>query len=108
MTFAELSSVNASNDVGALLVYANDLTGGILMPMILAAFFLIALIGSYLAQLRFGRDSLPISFASASFVTFGMCTMMTFETGLINPIYLFITIGLSIIGVIWLYMSSES
>lgn len=106
--YADLSTINASNDATQILVYANTLTGGILGPMILTAFFLIIMIGSYFAQIKFqGRARMEFSFTVAGFATFGFALLMSLENGLLNPMYIMISLGISIIGIIWLFFSSE-
>lgn len=108
MTYAGLGTVNATNDLSNILVYANDLTGGVLMPMMLGAFFVVVLLGGYFMQLRFsGRARIDLCFASAGFSTVGMAVLMSLKNGLLNPIYLFLSIIVAIIGVAWLYFSQE-
>ena len=109
MTYQTLADVNATTDVSNLLVYANDLTGGILMPLILLSFFIIICIGSFFMQMRFsGRGRFEMSFAVAGFATFGLGVLMSSKNGLLNPTYLIISLGAAILGVAWLYFSSDS
>lgn len=108
MVYPGLDTVNATNDATAILVYANDLSGGTLMPMTLLAFFLIVAIGSFFAQMRFsGRGRFELSFTVAGFATFGFAVLMSTRNGLLNPAYLLISLAVAILGVAWLYFSQE-
>ena len=109
LTFAGLDSVNATTDPTALLIYVNDVTGGMAMPMVLLAFFLIAFMGTYFSEVRrMGRGRIDHSFAAAGFVTFGMAVIMSLRNGLLAPMYLYFSIGIALVGVLILYLSSES
>jgi hypothetical protein len=106
--YLDLSTLNATTDPSDIIVYANLLTGGALGPLILAAFFFITLMGSFFAELRFsGRGKMSVSFAVAAYVTFGLSVIMMMKDGLLNPAYLFATIGLSLIGTAWILWPSE-
>lgn len=106
--YPTLDSVNTTGDLSTLLVYANVLTNGVLMPAILGAFFLIVLLGSFIMQIRFRGDARPeVSFAVASFTTFGFAVLMSIKNGLLNPIYLYVTISVSILAVLWLVFSED-
>lgn len=106
--FAEISSVNATNDVTELLVYMNTVTDGYFMPMVLLAFFIILCLGSFFMQMRFtGRGRFELSFTVAAFATFGFAVIMSTKNGLINPSYLIISLVAAVLGVAWLYLSSD-
>jgi hypothetical protein len=104
-----LDTVNASNDVTKILIYANDLTGGVLGPMILGAFFLIVLLAGYFYQIRTtGRGRFDVSFAVAGFTSFGFSLIMSLENGLLQPTYMFVTLGIAVISALWLYFNEPS
>lgn len=108
MTYQDISTVNATEDISELLVYVNSITNGLAMPSVLVAFFLITFIGGAFAQLRFrGSVRIDFSFAAASFSTFGFAVLMSLKNGLLNPLYLFVSLFMVILAVIWLYLSSE-
>lgn len=103
-----LDTLNASTDPTQILIYSNTLTDGAFGPLILGAFWLIILLGSIFMQIRFsGRERFEVSFAVASFSTWGMSVLMSLVEGLLNPIYVFIAMALAIVSVIWLYFSSQ-
>lgn len=109
MTYPGLDTVNATTDLGELLVYANTLTNGKFILFMVGAFFLIALIGSYVVQSRVStRPKISVSFTIASFVTFGLVTILSLKNGLIEATYLFVTISLTIIGFAWSAFTSEN
>ena len=105
--YLDISTVNATGDISNILVYANHLTGDILMPVILVAFFLISCIGLYFAQIRMGRDRIDIAYTVASFLTFGFAVIMSSKDGLLNPVVLIITFVMSVLGVLWLWMAGN-
>lgn len=109
MTFPGLNTVNASQDVSELLIYVNDLTDGLAMPLVLIAFFLVAFLGNFFLQLRFrGTGRIDFSFAVAGFVTFGLAVLMSLKNGLLAPQYLFISLAVAILGAFILYLTRES
>lgn len=107
MTFQDLSTVNATSDLSNILIYVNNITGNAAMPALLFAFFLVVLLAGYTAELRYGRGRFSSSFTVAGFTTFGLAVIMSMKTGLLNPIYLVISLGLAILGVVWVYLSSD-
>ena len=109
MTYPTLETVNATTDLANILVYANTITNGYFMPMVLFAFFIIVMIGSFVAQFRFsGRPNFQKSFAVSSFSTFGVAMLMSSKNGLLEPTILIITLVLTILSAMWLFFSSEN
>lgn len=108
MTYPGLGTVNATTDVTNLLVYVNDITYGRAMPMVLLSFFLVAFLAGAFAQMRFkGQMRMDFSFAAAGFATFGLAVIMSLKNGLLNPIYLLVSLGVAILGVIFLWLRSD-
>ena len=108
MTYAGIETVNATNDLTELLVYMNLVTGGAFMPSALFAFFMIILLSSVFSNLRFsGSSRFDISFAVAGFATFGLAVIMSSRDGLLNFIFLLISLVIAIIGVAWIYFNRE-
>lgn len=106
--YPDLSTVNATTDVSNLLLYVNDLTNGLAMPVTLVAFFFLVLLGGAFAQMRFrGSIRIDFAFAAAGFSTFGLAVILSLKTGLLNPLYLFVSLGIAILGAVWLYFSQE-
>lgn len=109
MTYADLSTVNATTDLSNLLLYVNNLTNGYAMPSVLVAFFLIIFLGGSFYQIRFRGDARwDFSFAVAGFITFGMAMIMSQKNGLLNPLYLLVSLAVAILGAVWLYMTPPS
>jgi len=107
-TFQTLDTVNATTDLSELLIYTNNITNGMAMPMVLFAFFIIAFLGSAFLNVKFrGVFRFDFCFASAGFVTFGMACIMSLKNGLINPFYLILSIIVAVISVAILYLSSN-
>lgn len=108
MTYPTLDSVNATTDVSNLLVYVNTLTNGYAMPTVLFGFFIVTFLGGAFAQMRFrGSARFDAAFAVAGFVTFGFAVLMSLKNGLLNPVYLFISLAVAILGAVWMFFGSE-
>jgi hypothetical protein len=106
--YPTLASVNASTDVTNILVYANQLTCGVLSPMILFAFWCVVCFGSYFMQIKltgFGR--FQNSFAVASFLTFGLVCIMLLKTGLADTYTFLIILGVNVVAIMWLWLTSD-
>lgn len=107
-TLTNTSRYNVSEGAQVLLVYANDITGGLMTPLILFAFFIIIMMGSYFATKRqIGTGNLPASFTVAGFTTFGLSILMSLIPNLINPLVYVICLAISVIGLIWLMFSRD-
>ena len=105
-----LDTINATygntTDLTRILVYANDITDGFMGPMILFAFFMVALMGSYYAQIRFSsRGKIESSFTAAGFVTTGLAVIMSTVIGLLSLQWVLYSLVITILGVLWIYLS---
>lgn len=108
MAYPTLSSYNVTNDITMLFVYANDVTSGVFMPLVMFAFFMIVLMASFFAQRRFGgNNDFAVSFAVAGFLTAGFSYILLIKDGLINPLYSVVATVIAIIGMIWLFFTSK-
>lgn len=108
MTYPTLETVNATTDLSNIFIYVNEITNGYAMPSVLGAFFLIIMLGSIFAQLRFKGTVRPdFAFAVAGFASFGLAVLMSLKNGLLNPAYLMISLALAILGALWVYLSGE-
>lgn len=106
LAFETLAERNTTGDLTELLVYTNDVTSGLFSPLILFAFFMIILLGSFFSQKRLGRDAdFAVSFAVAGFLTAGLSYIMMLRDGLLSPFVGLITTFIAIIGVAWLWFS---
>lgn len=108
MTYPTLSTVNATTDVSNLLVYVNTITNGVAMPLVLLSFFIVVFLAGLFAQMRFkGVVRLDFSFAAAGFSTFGIALIMSLKNGLLDPIYMFISLGIAVLGAALLFLPSR-
>lgn len=96
------------NNVMNIFVYANQVTSGYFMFFTVIAFFLVVLIASLVMQMRFTARIRPeTSFAAACFATLGFAVILEQTTGVLNPIYFFVIVALTIMSVLWLVLSSD-
>jgi len=102
-----INGTEAGNNVMYIFIYANSVTSGFAVPLFVVSFFLTILISSVLMQIRFtSRMRFEVSLLAASFATFGLAVILEQQTGLLNPVYFFITIGLTILSLLWVSLSS--
>jgi len=95
------------DDLGQIFVYANSVTNGWAVLFILIAFYLIILIGGMFSQLQIsGRIRPEVHFMTASFITLGLAVIMSTVNGLLAPIYLLALVGINILCLIWLMLTS--
>lgn len=105
--YLTLDDVNTTAGVHTIFTYTSEVVP-IFIPLTLFAFFVIGCIGSYYASVRLnGRGDFPASFAAAGFITSILAVSMSLIPGLINLPTLVTTIGVSVLGVIWLFFSRD-
>lgn len=103
-----ITNRNVSEGLHILPVYANDITGGIFMPLILFGFWFIIAMGIYFAQYRqTGMVDFPVGLTVASFLTVGLAVMLRVIPGLISQNVLVITIAISIASLMFLFFSRD-
>jgi len=109
MTYTEYSSVNASEGLQVLFVYANDVTNGLFINLFLFALFLITMMGSFFASKRTtGQGNLAVSFAVAGFFVAGASIILSLIPNMVNIFTVIISIVVAVIGVLWLYLADSS
>ena len=108
MTYPEINGTLAGSNLGYLLVYANQVTLGFFGLFITFGFFLVVLLGSLFAQFRYsGRIRFETSLLASSFATFGWAVILEQYSGILSPIYFFIIVGILILSIIWVALSSD-
>lgn len=108
MAFEELNERNLSEGLHILFIYANDVTGNWLVPLILMAFFGILGMGSFFASERMsGQGDFAVSFAVAGFSTFGLTLIMSLAPGLIRTTEIITVLAIAIMGFVFLYFSKK-
>lgn len=107
MTYATLESYNVSQGLHVLFIAANDMTGGILSPLILIFFASILFIGTYYGQKRTTGFAEPAAaFSVATFLTAGLALLMLLIPNLINVWFVVIAVAFAVLGFIVLIMSN--
>lgn len=97
----------AGDNLAYFFVYANQVTHQLFGLFSVIFFFLVVLIGSMFAQLRTtGRLRPETSFFAASFVTSVFCFILMQYDGILKVEYMFVSIVLTIVGAIWVSLSS--
>jgi hypothetical protein len=102
MSYPAFNGTNMSTDITYIFSYANSVTHGSFVLMMVIAFFLIILISSFMMQLRFTARIRPeTSLLAASFATLGFAIILSQTTGLLDAMYVFILLGITIVSFIW-------
>lgn len=109
LAYKTLEQVNTSAGPHTLLVYVNEITSGLFARSILVTLWVIIALGAYFSQKRLeGESNLAVTFAVASFVTFGASIIMSFIPGLVTPVDIGIAVGFAMISAIWLLTDRAS
>ena len=107
MVYETISDRNTSEGLHVMLVYVADVVP-IFIPLVLFGFFIIIALGTYNSQTRTrGKGDFPASFAVAGFATAVLAIVMSLIDGLIPLPVVTITIVVSVVGLLWLYISKE-
>jgi len=108
MTYETLGNRNASKGIQEIFIYVNDVTNNVFTPMFLFSFFLIVFLGSYFTAERVrGRGDWFISFIVAGYTTSGLAIILSFIPGLIDITTIIVTLSVSFIGTIILFLTKE-
>lgn len=103
-----LSDRNASEGLHIPLVYANDVTGGVLVQGVLFAFFLCLFIGAAVSQRRTtGFVNWAGCFAVSSFLTFGASVIAKIIPGLVSTNTWIIWAAMTVLGGAFLLFSDR-
>lgn len=85
-----------------LFVYGNVVTHGLFALFLVVGFFLVTLLGGLFAVFNASsRLQFEKSLLAASFATLGWATILEMYSGLLNPVYFFVIIGITILSMIW-------
>jgi len=97
----------AGQNIMYFFIYANSITSGFAVPLIVVSFFLLVLLSSMLAQIRFSARLRPeVSILAASFSTLGLSVILEQGTGLLNPIYFIATIVATVLSLLWVALGN--
>lgn len=102
MTYASPSSINASNGIGEILTYINEVTNNWASNMILIAVYIIFLMGYYRA-----KNDFIGGLAVSGFATF-IIGLLFWLGGFINGWTFSFTIAILIIGVAVVFITKEN
>jgi len=106
MTYPEINGTVVGSDLMQLFVYANTVTHEWFALFMVVGFFLVVLIGSLFMQFRFTTRIRPeTSLLASSFATLGWATILEMNSGILNPVYFFVIVGVTILSFIWVAIS---
>lgn len=107
MTYPEINGTLAGQDLTYLFIYANSVTHGYFGLFMVIAFFLVVLMGSIIIQFRFtNRIRFETSLLASSFATLGFAVILEQVTGILQPVYFWVIVGMTIISFLWVAISS--
>jgi low temperature requirement protein LtrA len=106
MVYPTLDQRNTSEGIQVLFSYANDVTGGLMIKMVLVSFFLVVTFASYYSVKRTSnKDDMPVSVAVGSFLTSILAILFSLIPDMINRDTLIITISITIMCVAGLFVN---
>lgn len=107
MPYETIEAYNTSEGLHVLFYYVADVVPGFI-PLILLAFWIVATFGSFFAQKRIeGRGSFQASFAAGSYATTVVAITLSLIPDMVNISTVILTIGISIVATIWLFVSNN-
>lgn len=108
MTFEELNGTLLGNDLSYAFVYANSVTYGWFVPLMLLSFFIVCLLGSSIMQQRFtGRIKPEVACLVSSFLTLGFTVILAQKPDLVSAVWIFANIGITALSLLWVILSSD-
>jgi len=106
--YENLANRNLTQGFGTVLVYVNDITGGLFIPLFLAAVWIIPAFIIYNEQQRkFGYGDLPAALSVGGIISSVVAILGRLVDGLVSGEVLTITVVLTILSVIWLFFSKD-
>ena len=109
MTYETFANRNATEGLGVLFVYVNDVTNGMFINMFLFCLFLITFLGNFFSMKRLtGEADIGTSFAVAGFFLVGATLILSLIPDMINTFVLTISVVISIVGALWVWMGNSS
>lgn len=108
MAYETIDAYNTSEGLHVLLYYVEDIVPGFI-AMVLAAFWIISVFGSFFAQKRIsGTSSMKSSVAAGSYATAILAIIISLIPNLIRIETLVTAIGVSILATIWLFIPEDN
>ena len=108
MVYEQINGTMMGSNLAYIFVYANQVTHQWFGFIMVLAFYLVVLLGSVFMQLRFtARIRAEVSFLASSFATLGFATILQQISGILSPVYFFMLIGITILSVLWVAISSN-
>lgn len=106
-TYQTIDEINTSEGIHTLVAYSSS-TVPIFIPLVLFSFFIVSLLGSFYIQKRAkGYGDFPSSFAISGFITSILAILFSFIPNLISTGTIVVCVGITILGVIWLFFSRD-
>lgn len=100
--YETINGTLVGNNLMEIFIYNNSVTHNQFINFVLLAFFLVVLIGSIMAQLRFTARVKPdTSFLAASFATFALALILAQYPGLVSAVQFVVLFIMIVIGFIW-------
>ena len=109
MAYPLITEYNLTSGLQTVFVYANDITSGIFIDILLFVIWATVTFGMYLAQRRTGGDSADFSgcMAVGGFVTAICAVLLGLISGLVNNVTYTIVICVALISVIYYFFNRD-
>lgn len=101
-------AVNTTEGLHTVLIYVNDVTGGLFVPLTLFTIFIVVALGTYFSSQKLsGEADFAASFAVGGFITVGAAFIMILIPGLITTLTVVVAVTVSVMGALWLFFSRQ-
>ncbi len=108
MTYANLADYNMTSGLHILIIYANDVTFGVFVPLMLFGFWCIIAFGGYFNQKHeTGSGDFPAWFAVAGFTTSVVSIILIQIPGLITGYTLAVILIIATMSVLFFFFSRD-
>ena len=108
MAYEQITNRPVEQGIHIIVQYANDVTGGLLMPMIVFMLYFAIGMGMYFSQERMtGKGDMAVCLAISSYIMVGFVILIGMIPGLINAVVVIEVIILASVGTLWLYLSKR-
>ena len=106
MTYASVTDYNLTSGFQVLFVYANDVTSGLFINMLLFSIWILIVVGSYyLQKTSTATGDISQSLAIGCFVTSVITILLSLITGLVPTLTISVVIAITILVILFFLFS---
>lgn len=108
MAYKLITEMNLSKGLEVPFIYANEISSGLFMKVVLAMIWAVFCFGSYFIQKnKYGSASFPTSLAVAGFITIVSAVLLRLIVGLVDGLTLAVTIIIGTVSILYFLFHGE-